>query len=267
MAFKFRTLDYGFWRDMKIAGVPFPVASLLAWFITNEHSHYSGLYRIPLGYIASDTDRTEDEVRRDMEFLAEKPYLKYDEKTSYVWVVNMAKRQIKTNNAFNMILGVNNHLETIECPALLALFLEKYGGFKASKPKTGEEIEIMAPADMPPVKGKRRPRRPPAQKDDKALLGRFKRFWEAWPRKDAKEAAERAWTKLKPDEALTAKIVAAVERAKLTEGWQESDGKFIPLPGTYLNGKRWNDELKPTVKKAAPSPQQEAVEKYDDVPF
>jgi hypothetical protein len=66
----------------------------------------------------------------------------------------------------------------------------------------------------------------------------FGQFWEVYPRKDAKQAAERAWRKLKPGPELVEAIVVAVERQ--ARGWK--DPQFIPMPATWLNGARWNDQ-------------------------
>jgi hypothetical protein len=74
--------------------------------------------------------------------------------------------------------------------------------------------------------------------------GGFASFWKSYPRKTAKGDAERAWLKLKPSEDLQATIISAVERAKQSEQWQREGGRFIPCPATYLNGKRWEDEVK-----------------------
>ena len=70
----------------------------------------------------------------------------------------------------------------------------------------------------------------------------FDAFWEAYPKKVAKEAARKAWEKLKPNEALGKEIIQAVEKAKNTTGWKKEKGQYIPHPATYLNGKRWEDE-------------------------
>lgn len=70
----------------------------------------------------------------------------------------------------------------------------------------------------------------------------FEAFWKAYPKKVAKEAARKAWEKIKPDEALGKEIIQAVEAAKKTTGWQKEKGQYIPHPATYLNGKRWEDE-------------------------
>ena len=74
------------------------------------------------------------------------------------------------------------------------------------------------------------------------LEGRFDRFWEHYPRKEAKGAARKAWMKHAPSEALTERMIAAVERQKLSTKWQEDQGRFIPHPATWLNSERWEDE-------------------------
>lgn len=72
----------------------------------------------------------------------------------------------------------------------------------------------------------------------------FSRFWSAYPKKVAKAAARKAWDKLKPDEDLTATILSAIEAQKAGEQWRKNGGQFIPNPATWLNGERWNDEVR-----------------------
>ena len=79
----------------------------------------------------------------------------------------------------------------------------------------------------------------------------FDEFWAAYPKKKAKEDARKAWAKLKPDEALGKAIIKAVEDAKKTKDWQKEKGKYIPHPATYLNGKRWEDEMEETNGESA----------------
>lgn len=68
-------------------------------------------------------------------------------------------------------------------------------------------------------------------------LTAFDRFWKAYPRKQNKGHAEKAWAKairlVDPET-----IISAVERSV----WND-DKQFIPHPASWLNGKRWEDEL------------------------
>lgn len=75
---------------------------------------------------------------------------------------------------------------------------------------------------------------------------RFDIFWEAYPKKKAKDDCLKAWKKLKPDDAMASRIMVALSRAKSSEEWERHDGRFIPYGATWLNGKRFDDDLTPT---------------------
>jgi len=38
-------------------------------------------------------------------------------------------------------------------------------------------------------------------------------------------------------------MINAIELAKKSEDWIEENGKYIPHPATWLNQKRWTDEV------------------------
>lgn len=67
----------------------------------------------------------------------------------------------------------------------------------------------------------------------------FDVFWSAYPRREGKPKASQAWQKLRPD--LDA-VLASLERQKASEQWTKDGGQFIPMPATYLNQRRWEDE-------------------------
>lgn len=71
----------------------------------------------------------------------------------------------------------------------------------------------------------------------------FNDFWKAYPKKVSKTSALKAWNKLKPDDNLVREILSALEQQKKTAQWQKDDGQFIPYPTTWLNGRRWEDDL------------------------
>lgn len=68
----------------------------------------------------------------------------------------------------------------------------------------------------------------------------FDKFWSVYPRHEGKQAAQKAFDKLKPDEALLETMISAILKQKGSAQWQES--RFIPHPATWLNGHRWEDE-------------------------
>jgi hypothetical protein len=76
----------------------------------------------------------------------------------------------------------------------------------------------------------------------KATDETFEEFWAAYPRKDGKKVARQRWNRLKPDEEMRKKILADIERRKRSPEWLKENGRFIPMPATYLNQQRWEDE-------------------------
>jgi len=72
---------------------------------------------------------------------------------------------------------------------------------------------------------------------------RFKEFWRHYPRKVGKGAAEKAWDKIKPGKALLSLILSALDQQKACEQWKRENGRYIPNPATWLNQKRWEDDI------------------------
>ena len=73
----------------------------------------------------------------------------------------------------------------------------------------------------------------------KVLDTYFEDFWYFYPKKVGKDAAIKAWNKVKPDILL---VSDALKWQKESKQWQAEDGKYIPNPATYLNQGRWKDE-------------------------
>ncbi|BDM23643.1 pyocin large subunit-like protein [Pseudomonas sp. LRP2-20] len=82
--------------------------------------------------------------------------------------------------------------------------------------------------------------KPSSSSDDGDL---FARFWKLYPRKVGKANAEKAWGKLKVDAELFERMASALAAWAVSPDWMKDGGQFIPHPATWLNGKRWDDEL------------------------
>ncbi len=78
-------------------------------------------------------------------------------------------------------------------------------------------------------------------------LTRFGAFWALYPKKVGKGAARRIWARLKPTDALTEAICAAVEHQRTSPQWTKDGGQFIPNPATWLHQERWQDEATDTL--------------------
>ncbi len=68
----------------------------------------------------------------------------------------------------------------------------------------------------------------------------FESFWSAYPKKKAKPRAMKAFLPaIRKTDLQT--MLAALERAKVSDQWTRNDGKFVPHPSTWLNDEGWND--------------------------
>lgn len=76
---------------------------------------------------------------------------------------------------------------------------------------------------------------------------RFDDWWAVWPKKVGKDAALKKWKSGKGEfDSMADQLIIDVENRKANcWNWLKDNGQFIPNPATYLNGKRWEDDLIP----------------------
>lgn len=130
---KYAQIHSDFWttqqaRAIAKAGV---YAQLLAIFLrTGPHATYSGLYRLPLGYIAGDLNMTLENVEAAMRALEDAGYAKYDYENEYVFVVGATADYLRdTSSKRKPAAGTDNKVKGVvnsiaEVPNELALKLE-----------------------------------------------------------------------------------------------------------------------------------------------
>lgn len=125
--------------------------------------------------------------------------------------------------------------------------------------KTGEAIYMLNKKEeyIPPKapqggqRGKREPKETADWKPE-----RFEAFWKFYRknvRGEDRQSAIRAWDKLRPDDALIARIGRALEKQVASESWQAGYGK--PYASTYLNRRRWEDVEGLPTQTARPAPE------------
>ena len=109
------------------------------------------------------------------------------------------------------------------------------------------------------------PTREPREEKDIDHELRFDRFWDAYPRKESKPAARKAFEKVRPDGELLSKMIDSIERWKRSQQWQENGGQFIPYPASWLNQRKWEDD--PPVAHVKKMPANDFPQRdYSDVP-
>jgi len=81
-----------------------------------------------------------------------------------------------------------------------------------------------------------------AREENKKMTAEdFEKFWKEYPKKRSKKKAEEKFLKLPRD--LLPKILQAISKQTKSFEWQKDDGQFIPHPNTWINGKRWEDDI------------------------
>ena len=103
---------------------------------------------------------------------------------------------------------------------------------ESEKEKEGEkeeEIEDECPPPISPGVG---------EKADAA----FDSFWAAYPRKQGKGAARKAFQKARKKASLET-MLSAIQQQRQSAQWRRDGGQYIPQPATWLNQERWGDEL------------------------
>ena len=76
----------------------------------------------------------------------------------------------------------------------------------------------------------------------------FKEFWTAYPRKTGKAQAEKAFAKACRNDTDIAAIMYGLSeqcRLKFEPMAANGEAQYIPYPSTWLNGRRWEDDLEP----------------------
>ena len=69
----------------------------------------------------------------------------------------------------------------------------------------------------------------------------FESFWKIYPKHQDKKKAKQKFLKLCKDEKKYQEIMQGLRN--VLPVWAKKDTKYIPMPTTWLNGERWNDEV------------------------
>ena len=73
-----------------------------------------------------------------------------------------------------------------------------------------------------------------------ADIDRFEIFWNEYPRKIGKDKARLIFERI---ETPLQTLLQAVKQHKQSAQWNQSNGLFVPNPATWLEERRWEDEL------------------------
>ena len=117
--------------------------------------------------------------------------------------------------------------------------------------KQNTDTDTDTDTDKPPIspKGEQKKRAPKKGEMSAESGALFEEWYAGYPRKVNRGQAEKAWEKISPDALLAARMIQAVEKQKRLHDWQKDGGVYIPHPASWLNGKRWEDDIDGILKQ------------------
>jgi hypothetical protein len=111
----------------------------------------------------------------------------------------------------------------------------------ASCTKTDSPRDASLPLPLPLPKAFALAAPPAGGNGDMVYPHDFLVFWSAYPKRKGKAEAFKAWGKVKARPPVEVLLPEIAKQSK-TEQWTKDGGQFIPMPATWINNRRWEDE-------------------------
>jgi hypothetical protein len=231
------------------------------YLMTNQHANMLGLYYLSLDYIAVDTGLGLEGAKKGLQSTFEAGFCQYDEASEMVWVIEMAAYQIsdQLEAKDNRCKGVQREYDALPENPYLEPFFEKYEAafHMTSKrvPKEKQHTPFKAPSK--PLRSQEQEQEQEQENINTSSAGAdrsqpgFVRFWSTWPksqRKVGKAECAKRW-KARRLETEADALVAHVQAMLGTQQWREG---FEPAPLTYINQRRWQDDVPSGLLEGAP---------------
>lgn len=77
----------GFWTSDNLRGLDVDAKLLAIYLMTSPHTNMIGCFRLPDAYACDDLGWTPERLRNGFETLSKGLFVKYDEKTKWVWII------------------------------------------------------------------------------------------------------------------------------------------------------------------------------------
>lgn len=97
-----------------------------------------------------------------------------------------------------------------------------------------------SPPESNPIQSESKSESESKSKPAQAREAAFDIFWSAYPRKEGKQKAKSAFSKVTVSLDI---LLSALEYQKKSVQWTKDNGIYIPHAATWLNGKRWEDQM------------------------
>lgn len=260
-----RIVSTSFWSDSKVDTFSPEDKYFMLYLLTNPHTTQLGIYEFSMKHAAFEMGYSVETVQallsrfqdrykiirycQDTGEIAIKNYLKHSIVKGGKPVLDCLKKelsQVKNKELVNFVFLANQNSENTTVREFILYIQDKYKLNDNVNDNDNDNERIVDDSwydSQSQEEGKSKPpkRKKATAKEDYDLEG-FNAFYAAYPRHAGKADALKAWNKLKPDIVLQAKMGEALTAQKKSPQWTKNNGQYIPMPSTWLNGRRWEDE-------------------------
>lgn len=238
----YRQIYMTFWTDPKVDDDFTPEDKYFyLYLLTNPHTNICGCYEISTKQMERETGYNVDTVKRLIKRMeTEHDIIRYDSKTKEVLLLNWHK--YNWTKSQDLLKSVRKLAEDIKSDEFRGYIVNlSIGNTPTTPSQEGVETTVtVTVTDTVSVSDAVIEKKP----------SKFEEFWEHYPKKVGKEAARKAFAKVKVD---TQVLIDAVEGQKHSAQWTKDNGQYIPNPATWLNQGRWEDEYERDKPKSVPS--------------
>lgn len=265
---RYRKIDPRIWNDKKFRSMTDAGKLVFLFVLTHPHMTSIGAMRATLGGLADELGWELKAFREAFGEAFEKGMVKHDPKASFLALPNFLKYNAPESpnvvkawvSASDLLPECDLKEEVIQwvkdfvegLPEAFAKALPK--DFAKGMPNQEQEQEQYLNQEQEQTylvrKVKKTSRIGPS---DPNLSPKFFEFWELYPRKEQRAKAAIAYAKLAPSQELHQTILDALGKQRETAKWK-FEPQFIPHPTTWLNGKRWEDDIESISPTPSPMP-------------
>lgn len=220
----FRKIHTSFWSDSFVSELEKEKKLFYLYLLTNERTRQCGVYEITKKQIAYDLGYTIDTVSKQLDYFIKKGKVKYNEATNELAIGNWLKYNLSTSPKVQ--LCINKEFKLVK-DTLLIEYVKSIDTHPQEEQEEEQEEE----------------------EEKKQIKIPFEIFWKNYPRKEEKPKAKERWDSLSKE--TQEKIIQT-----LPLFLKGKEVRFIPMPVTYFNNQRWEDEITPAKKETTYIPTQ-----------
>ena len=216
----FRKVHTSFWSDSFTSDLSVDQKLFYLYLLTNERTRQCGVYEITKKQISFDLGYSIDKVSILLKYFIGTGKIRYNENTKELAIGNWLKYNSSTSPKVKSC--IDKEFKLVKDTVLIEYV-------KSMDTQSQEEQEEEEQEE---------------EQEQKEINIEFSKFWNLYNKKVGdKNKIEKKWNKLKDDERQ--KIIDTLPNFLNSI----KDKQYLPYPETYLNNKRWQDEINTTELK------------------